>query len=170
MLTWSYLDNKLIGALLDFPDGSAVKELACNRGDAGDMGSVPGWRRSPGEGNGNQPSIPAWKIPWTEEPGGLQSNRLQRVRHNWARKFLGRRICPNTCFTWNKGFLPLAGGGKISPGIQDAQIFSTNTGHFKFQLSHSKYYFLSHWEGQSQRLEKWDQRESYEDRFWRMGW
>ena len=27
-------------------------------------------------------SILAWKIPWTEEPGGLQSMRLQRVRHN----------------------------------------------------------------------------------------
>ena len=29
-------------------------------------------------------SILAWKIPWTEEPGGLQSIGLQRVRHNWA--------------------------------------------------------------------------------------
>ena len=27
-------------------------------------------------------SIPAWKIPWTEEPGGLQSMESQRVRHN----------------------------------------------------------------------------------------
>ena len=27
-------------------------------------------------------SMPAWKIPWTEENGGLQSMRLQRVRHN----------------------------------------------------------------------------------------
>ena len=27
-------------------------------------------------------SIPAWKIPWTEEPGGLQSRGSQRVRHN----------------------------------------------------------------------------------------
>ena len=26
-------------------------------------------------------TIPAWKIPWTEEPGELQSMRLQRVRH-----------------------------------------------------------------------------------------
>ena len=26
--------------------------------------------------------ILAWKIPWTEEPGGLQSIGLQRVRHN----------------------------------------------------------------------------------------
>ena len=29
-------------------------------------------------------SILAWKIPWTEEPGGLQSMRSQRVRHDWA--------------------------------------------------------------------------------------
>ena len=29
-------------------------------------------------------STPAWKIPWTEEPGGLQSMGLLRVRHNWA--------------------------------------------------------------------------------------
>ena len=27
-------------------------------------------------------SIPAWKIPWTEEPGGLQSKGSQRVRHD----------------------------------------------------------------------------------------
>ena len=27
-------------------------------------------------------SILAWRIPWTEEPGGLQSIGLQRVRHN----------------------------------------------------------------------------------------
>ena len=29
-------------------------------------------------------SILAWEIPWTEEPGGLQSMVLQRVRHDWA--------------------------------------------------------------------------------------
>ena len=29
-------------------------------------------------------SLPAWKIPWTEELGWLQSMGLQRVRHNWA--------------------------------------------------------------------------------------
>ena len=27
-------------------------------------------------------SILAWEIPWTEEPGGLQSTGLQRIRHN----------------------------------------------------------------------------------------
>ena len=29
-------------------------------------------------------SILAWRIPWTEEPGGLQSMGSQRVRHNWS--------------------------------------------------------------------------------------
>ena len=29
-------------------------------------------------------SIPAWKIPWTEEPGILESMGSQRVRQNWA--------------------------------------------------------------------------------------
>ena len=36
--------------LVDFPVGSDGKESACN---AGDPGSIPGWERSPGEGNGN---------------------------------------------------------------------------------------------------------------------
>ena len=30
----------------------------------------------------NHSSIPVWKISWAEEPGGLQSMRSQRVRHN----------------------------------------------------------------------------------------
>ena len=41
---------------------------------ARDRGSVPGWRRSPGGGN----SI-AWRIPWIEEPGGLQSMGSQNI-------------------------------------------------------------------------------------------
>ena len=38
---------------LGFPDDSAVKELACNAEDAGDVSSIPGSVRSHGEGNGN---------------------------------------------------------------------------------------------------------------------
>ena len=47
---------------------SDSKESAC---DAGDLGSITGSRRSPGEGNDTHSSILAWRIPWTEEPGGL---------------------------------------------------------------------------------------------------
>ena len=46
------------------------KESTCQ---AGDLASIPGLGRSPGEGNSNPTSILAFEIPWTEEPGGLQS-------------------------------------------------------------------------------------------------
>ena len=50
--------------------------------NAGDLGSSSGSGRSPGEGMAPHLSILAWEIPWTEEPGGLQSMGWQRVRHN----------------------------------------------------------------------------------------
>ena len=55
---------------------SRGKEFACN---AGHPSLIPGSARSPEEGNGNPPSILAWRILWTEEPGGLQSMGSQRV-------------------------------------------------------------------------------------------
>ena len=54
--------------LQGFPGGSDSKESACN---AGRPGSIPGLGRSPGEGNGNPLQYSAWRIPWTEEPGGV---------------------------------------------------------------------------------------------------
>ena len=44
----------------------------------------PGSGRSPGEGNGSHSSILAWRVPWTEEPCGLQSRGSQRVGHGWV--------------------------------------------------------------------------------------
>ena len=41
--------------------------------DVKDIGSTPGLGRSPGGEHGNQSSILAWRIPWTEVPGRLQS-------------------------------------------------------------------------------------------------
>ena len=63
--------------LILYLDGSDGKESACN---AGDPGLIPGLGRSPGEGNGF-----VWRIPWTEEPGGLYSPwGHRRVRHDLA--------------------------------------------------------------------------------------
>ena len=59
-----------------------VKDLAANAGDTSGVGSVPGSGRSPAEGNGTHSSILAWRIPWTEDPGGLQSLGLQSVGHD----------------------------------------------------------------------------------------
>ena len=54
--------------LLYFPSGSDGKESTCN---AGYPDLIPGLGRSSGEGN-TRPSILVWRIPWTEEAGGLQ--------------------------------------------------------------------------------------------------
>ena len=65
-----------------FPGGSVRKNLSANALDAGDAGSIPGLGRSPGEGNGNPLQYSCRKIPWMEEPGGLQSMGSQRVGHD----------------------------------------------------------------------------------------
>ena len=64
---------------LMFPGGSDSKGSTHN---VGDPGSVPAWGRSPGEGNGYPLQDPAWRIPWAEEPGGLQLVGSQRVRND----------------------------------------------------------------------------------------
>ena len=46
------------------------------------MDLIPGSGRSPGEGKATHYSIPAWRIPRTKEPGGLQSTGSQRVGPN----------------------------------------------------------------------------------------
>ena len=67
--------NSILLSMTGFPCGSVVKNPPAN---AGDVSSVPGSGRCPGEGNGN-PLRYSWNIPWTEEPDGLQSMELQRV-------------------------------------------------------------------------------------------
>ena len=64
-----------------FPGGFVVKNPPVN---AGDVGSIPGLRRSPGGDMATRSSVLAWEIPWTEEPGGLRSMGLQRVGHDWS--------------------------------------------------------------------------------------
>ena len=91
---WS--ESGMKSGTVGFPGGSEVKASACN---AGNLGSIPGSGRSPGEGNGNplqysclenpmekemasHSSILAWKIPWTEEPGRLQNTGSQKIERN----------------------------------------------------------------------------------------
>ena len=49
-------------------------------------GFHPGLGRSPGEGSGSLSSILAWQIPWTEDPGGLESMGCKRVGHDLVTK------------------------------------------------------------------------------------
>ena len=66
---------------LDSPCGSAGKESTCK---VEDLASIPGLGRSPGEENSTYSSTVAWKIPWTEEPGRLQSRGSRKVGHNFS--------------------------------------------------------------------------------------
>ena len=57
--------------IYDFPCGSDSKESACNVGDTGDAGSIPGLEDPLEKGMAIHSSIIAWRISWSEEPGGL---------------------------------------------------------------------------------------------------
>ena len=59
-----------------------VQILPSNAEDIKDVSLIPGSRRSSEEGMATHSSILAWRIPWTEEPGGLQSMESQKVGHD----------------------------------------------------------------------------------------
>ena len=67
MLCMEILFQPYFNNSMGFPGGSEVKNPPANEG------SILGWRRSPGVEMATHSSVLAWKIPWTEEPGGLQS-------------------------------------------------------------------------------------------------
>ena len=71
--------NMMYCYTLGFPGSSLVKKNP--PANAGDAGLIPGSERFSREGNSTRSSVPAWRISWTEEPGGLQSTGLQRVGH-----------------------------------------------------------------------------------------
>ena len=60
------------------------KNLSASPGDSRDVGSILRLEYPLEEDMATHSSIPAWRIPWTEEPGGLQYIGLQRVRHDWS--------------------------------------------------------------------------------------
>ena len=60
-------------------DGSVVKNPSDN---VRDMGLIPGSGRCPGEEMATHSSTLAWKIPWKEKPGMLQSIGSQKVGHD----------------------------------------------------------------------------------------
>ena len=61
-----------------FPGGSAVKNPPAMQ----ELQAVLLGREDPLEGMATYSNILAWRIPWTEEPGGIQSIASQRVEHN----------------------------------------------------------------------------------------
>ena len=62
-----------------FPGGAVVKNPPANAEGTGGRGPIPGWENPLKEERTTHFSILAWRIPWTEEPSGVQFIELQRV-------------------------------------------------------------------------------------------
>ena len=59
-----------------------IKNSSANGEDARDCNSIPGRKEALEEEMATHSSIRAWEMPWTEQPGGLQSTGSQRVGHD----------------------------------------------------------------------------------------
>ena len=134
------------------PGRSDSKESACS---VGDLDLIPGSGRSPEKRMTTRSSILAWRIPRTEELGGLKFVGLQRVRHNWANNtfiLLGggnmlyfllllpsHSSCVRPCCNPIDGSPP----GAPIPGILQAKILEwaaisfSNAWKWKWKWSHS---------------------------------
>ena len=77
------LKLNLTQEIRSFSGGTSGKELICQcrRHEKTRVRSL-GWEDPLEEGVATYFSVLAWRIPWTEEPGGLQSIGSQRVRHD----------------------------------------------------------------------------------------
>ena len=110
-----------------------VKSPLASEGDMRDLGSIPGLGRCPPEeGMVTHSSIPAWGIPWTDEPGGLQSIRLQRVRY-WLKRF---RTHTHTDLILVGKFYPTEKGENCYGGSLQKPYFSKGQTMFVFIFIH----------------------------------
>ena len=77
------LENHWRLLIYSFPGGASGKEPTCQCKKHNEMWVQSLGQRDPLEEDmATQSSILAWRIPWTEEPGGVQSMGLQRVRRD----------------------------------------------------------------------------------------
>ena len=82
-----YRASKVVLVILKKKNKKTKKKPPANAGNIRDkfyswIGKIPLEK-----GMATHSSILAWRIPWTEEPGRLQSIWLQRVGHDWATKY-----------------------------------------------------------------------------------
>ena len=87
-----------------FLGGARGKQPACQCRRLRGVVSIPGSGRSLEEDSATHPSILAWRIPWTEKPGGLQSTGSRRVRHDSRNIARTRWVYTSQ---WKMEFFPL---------------------------------------------------------------
>ena len=125
-------DNHLLKREKDFPGGSDGKASAYNTGDLG-------WEELLEKEMATHSSILAWKIPWMEKPGRLQSMESQRVGHDWLLHSLKKRKKRKN-YTKSKFVLYFFSGSFLSSylGCQTYTAFKIYSGlkkkHFFFLM------------------------------------
>ena len=135
---------------MGFPGGSDGKESACR---VGDPDLIPRSGRSPGEGMATCTTILAWRIPWTEESGWIQSMGSQRhdwVTNTWQLQWDGSlsfdmQILENYTLAYNNSFNMLLSSDKHFPVMVSSSL-SLNRPPFSLPLSsriHPSSFFLS---------------------------
>ena len=126
-------------------EASVILELACRKGEAARERTrhfLNYWWLSSLMEKAMAPhsSTPAWKSPWTEEPGGLQSMRSRRVGHDWATS-----LSLLTFMHWRRKWQPtpvfLPGesqgwGRTVGHDWSDLQFFFEGLAMFKVYFSH----------------------------------
>ena len=80
ILQWYF--SLLFKLYKNYTSVSLVAVVKNSLANTGDVGSIPGWGRSLGRGNGTPLQYSCLGIPWTEKPDGLQSVGSQRAGHN----------------------------------------------------------------------------------------
>ena len=109
-----------------------VKNRPANRGDVRDAGSIPGSGRCLKEEMATHSSIHAWRIPWTEEPSGLQSWGCKELDMTEWLSTRARKphppASPNKVTCWGTGWLGLEHmnlGGEYSSRHNQHHLLST---------------------------------------------
>ena len=107
-----------------------------------------GWEDPLEKGMATDSSILAWRIPWTEEPGGLQSTGSQRLGHDWATNTFTFRFQATDLNSW-----PRSGQASI-PVTSDFQMLYFLS-HFpphstpSYKMHHTATIFLWNWKGRA---------------------
>ena len=100
-----------IFVLKGFPGGAEVKVSACNMGD---LGSIPGSRRSPGEGNGDPLQYSCLKNPLDGRAWWATVRGPQRVGHNFTFTFTLMRTARFICVCFNSAFSVVISDGHFA--------------------------------------------------------
>ena len=148
---WRYFFKSVRHQFYYFPGGSDCKASACK---VEGLGSIPDQEDSLEKEMATHSSIFAWKIPWVEEPSGLQSTGLQRVGHDWATNIHTQGISHFITLMSDDQYGRNLGRNRPRPNPSAKWVTVLDLKHVFFCISlakESQYRFAFEWEAPGER-------------------